>query len=128
MKDVPREGAAPHNRALVAIKLLHSAAWFFFVSCIVALPIAGWYRRFDLALILTGCVLFECAVLGLNRGKCPLTVIAARFTADRSAAFDIYLPQWLAARNKVIFGALFVINGLVVLGQWLLASHRLLVK
>ena len=109
----------------MAVKLAHTAVWAFFVGCIVGLPIAGWYRRFDIALILAGLVLFECGVLALNRGRCPLTGIAAQFTNDRSPAFDIYLPAWLAARNKVIFGTLFALNGLVVLLEWLIGRHTL---
>jgi hypothetical protein len=41
--------------------------------------------------------------------------LAARFTADRGDNFDIYLPNWVAGHNKVIFGALFVVNELFVL-------------
>lgn len=38
------------------------------------------------------------------------------------ADFDIYLPNWLARRNKLIFGALFVAGELFVLGCWLMMS------
>src|SRR4051794_4447632 len=106
----------PPPARLVAIKAVHTAVWAFFAACIVALPMAGWLKRFDVAAAMGGCVLLECAVLALNRGKCPLTPIAARFTADRSPSFDIYLPDWLAKWNKILFGTLFVINALVVLG------------
>ena len=33
--------------------------------------------------------------------------------------FDIYLPNWLARRNKEIFCILFVVNEFVVLWFWL---------
>ena len=120
--------AARPGFALVAVKLLHTAIWMFFVACIVSLPVAGAYRRFDLAMILAGFVLFECAVLAVNRGKCPLTAIAGRWTTDRSPAFDIYLPEWLARWNKVVFGTLFVVNCLIVLGEWMAAPGRLPIK
>jgi hypothetical protein len=29
------------------------------------------------------------------------------------------LPEWLARRNKAIFGTLFVVNELIVLSCWL---------
>jgi hypothetical protein len=51
----------------------------------------------------------------LNKGRCRLTGLAARFTGDRSDNFDIYLPNSLARRNKAIFGTLFVIGELIVL-------------
>ena len=120
--------AAQPGFALVAVKLLHTAIWAFFVACIAALPVAGAYRRFGLALILAGFVLFECSVLAVNRGKCPLTAIAGRLTSDRSPAFDIYLPEWLAKWNKVVFGTLFILNCLIALGEWMAASGRLPIK
>jgi hypothetical protein len=101
--------------ALVAIKLLHTTVWALLVGCILALPITALLRRFDWAIILTMIILAECGVLALNRGQCPLTGLAARFTADRADNFDIYLPNWVAGHNKVIFCALFVVNELFVL-------------
>jgi hypothetical protein len=44
--------------------------------------------------------------------------LAQQFTADRADNFDIYLPNWLASRNKTIFGTLFVVNELIVLWCW----------
>lgn len=103
---------------LVGIKLLHTVVWFFFASCIVAIPIAGLRHEFRWAAILSGLVLIECAVLALNRCRCPLTDVAARYTEVRPANFDIYLPLWLARRNKEIFGTLFAVSELFVLWQW----------
>ena len=48
-----------------------------------------------------------------------MTDWAARFTQDRAANFDIYLPEWLARNNKVIFGTLFAVNELFVLWRWM---------
>jgi hypothetical protein len=76
-------------------------------------------RRFDWAIILTVIILAECGVLALNKGRCPLTGVAARFTEDRADNFDIYLPNCVARHNKTIFGTVFVINGLIVLWCWL---------
>jgi hypothetical protein len=104
---------------LIGIKLLHTAVWLVFAGCIVAIPFAGVWRQFRLAAVLTGLVLVECAVLAMNRGRCPLTDVASLYTEDRRDNFDIYLPLWLARRNKTIFGTLFVIGALFVLGRWL---------
>ena len=87
----------------------------------MAIPCAGAQRQFRLAAVLTGLVLFECAVLAMNRGRCPLTDLAGRYTEDRRDNFDIYLPLWLARRNKTIFGTLFVMGELFVLGRWLIS-------
>ncbi len=104
--------------SLVKIKILHTAIWAFFVICIVAIPIAGALRKFGWAAALTGMVLVECAVLAANRGRCPLTDLAARHTEETADNFDIYLPRWLAKHNKTIFGTLFLVGGLFVLVRW----------
>ena len=46
-------------------------------------------------------------VLIANGGRCPLTAVAARYTVDRRDNFDIYLPEWLARHNKLIFGSIY---------------------
>ena len=103
---------------LVQIKILHTAIWFFFAGCIVAIPIVGARRHYMWAAVLVGLVLVECGVLAANRGRCPLTDLAAQHTEQRAANFDIYLPLWLAQYNKTIFGTLFVVGGLFVLARW----------
>jgi hypothetical protein len=104
---------------LRVIKLAHTAIWALLAGCIVALPAAGIWRRFHLVAFLTAVILGECAVLAVNRRRCPLTDLAARYTTDRADNFDIYLPLWLARHNKTIFGVLFVIGEIVVLRYWL---------
>src|SRR5438477_11373552 len=107
---------------LTAIKLLHTAIWAFLAGCILALPIAGFMHRFDWSVILTAIILLECGTLALNRGMCPLTGLAARFTEERADNFDIYLPNWLARQKKAIFGKLLVINESIVL--WYRPNRR----
>ena len=95
----------------------------FFAGCVVAIPIAGAMRHFAGAAVLSGLVLFECAVLAVNRGRCPLTDLASRHTAERVDNFDIYLPLWLVRYNKAIFGTLFALGELFVLGRWLISMQ-----
>src|SRR6266568_3106213 len=103
---------------LVGIKLLHTTVWLFFVACIVAIPVAAGRRRFGWAAALSGLVLLECAVLAANGGRCPLTDVAARYTAERADNFDIYLPLWLARHNKIIFGSLWMAGEAFAAGRW----------
>ena len=110
----------PANYNLIAIKLLHTVVWAFFAACVVALPVVSLQNRLDWAAALTGVILAECAVLALNHGKCPLTGVAARYTDDRADNFDIYLPNWLARNNKLIFGSLFIAGEAIVLWRWVL--------
>ncbi len=111
----------PQNRdeMLAWIKLVHTLVWLFFAGCIMAIPIAGALRQFRWAAVFTGLVLLECAILALNRGRCPLTDIAGRYTLERADNFDIYLPIWLARHNKTIFGTLFGAGVVYALSQWL---------
>jgi hypothetical protein len=109
---------------LTTIKLLHTLIWAFLATSIVALPVLGVLRRFRWAVILTGIVLLECSILAINGGRCPLADLAATLTDDRADNFDIYLPNWLAQQNKLIFGALFVTGELVLLGCWLRERHQ----
>jgi hypothetical protein len=81
----------------------------------LALPATVLLQRFNATIILTVIIFAECAVLAFNKGRCPLTAVAAHFTTNRADNFDIYLPNWLARYNKLIFGTLFVVNELFVL-------------
>ncbi|MCA9516928.1 MAG: hypothetical protein KC635_18425 [Myxococcales bacterium] len=109
-------------RKLVLVKAVHTVAWAFFAGFIVALPVAALAGRLELAAWLAAATLVEVVILVVNGMKCPLTAVAARYTADRADNFDIYLPLWLARYNKLIFGALFVLGGLVALAVWLLGA------
>jgi hypothetical protein len=107
------------NTPLVTIKLLHTVVWFVFASAIVAIPVFTWRARCDVAGALVLLVFGEVAVLALNRMRCPLTDVAARYTEDRRDNFDIYLPLWLARWNKWIFGGLFALGLALALTRWL---------
>lgn len=106
-------------QTLPLIKLAHTAIWALMATAIIAIPIAAMRRRFRLAAWLSALIAGECIVLALNGGRCPLTDLAGRFTAERAANFDIFLPRWLAENNKLIFGALFITGELVWLWRWL---------
>jgi hypothetical protein len=98
------------GRRLRAVRLLHTAVWAVFAGCIVAIPLLAWQGQFGVAAALAALVLGEVAVLWMNGWSCPLTAVAARYTDNRSANFDIYLPEWLARYNKQIFGPLYVLG------------------
>ena len=104
--------------ALVIVKVVHTVVWAFLVLCILAIPVAALAGRLRFARLLTAIVLLEVAVLAVNRMRCPLTDVAARYTEDRGDSFDIYLPAWLARNNKKVFGSLFVAGELVLVWRW----------
>lgn len=112
-------GAAARLRA---IKSAHTVIWAFFAGCILAIPAAAWLGHFRAAAWLAGAVCAEIVVLLVNSWSCPLTAIAARYTADRKANFDIYLPEWLARHNKSLFGALYLAGMVFTIVRWARAS------
>lgn len=103
--------------ALVAVKTLHTVVWAFFVVCIIALPVSAVMGHLHLAMVLAAVTAFEVIVLAINGWRCPLTDVAARFTGERRANFDIFLPLWLAKYNKAIFGPLYAVGCLIALAQ-----------
>ncbi|MFI5166755.1 MAG: hypothetical protein ACHQQS_09070 [Thermoanaerobaculales bacterium] len=107
------------ERSLRAIKLVHTIVWAFFAGSIFVIPIFAWLGQFRTALAFIGIVFVEVLVLVVNGWRCPLTGVAARYTADRRDNFDIYLPAWLARHNKVIFGFLYVLGIAFTVARWL---------
>ncbi len=105
--------------SLRAVKLVHTAVWGFFAASIVAIPVLVELGRLEAALVFIAVVFVECLVLVFNRWRCPLTGVAARYTDERRDNFDIYLPEWLARHNKVIFGALYAAGILFTVTRWL---------
>ncbi|MBL8370653.1 MAG: hypothetical protein JNK28_04610 [Burkholderiaceae bacterium] len=92
---------------LLAIKLLHTAVWAVFASAVLAIPVAAWCGAWGWAFGLIALVAGEVLVLLVNRMRCPLTDLAARYTDERQPNFDICLPRWLAQHNQRIFGTLY---------------------
>ena len=107
------------DTVLQAIKVVHTVIWAFFVLMILAVWSLAMLSHFEGAAWAASIVFIEVVVLALNRGECPLGPIVARRTADRRANFDIYLPEWLAARTKLIFGTLYCAGILFVGLRWL---------
>jgi hypothetical protein len=93
--------------SLRAVKVVHTLVWAVFAGAIVAIPAFAWREDYRATAMLIGFVMVEVTVLAANGWRCPLTDVAARYTDDRCDNFDIYLPQWLARYNKVVFGSIF---------------------
>jgi hypothetical protein len=115
---IPVRGTVLEHAVIIAIKLLHTLIWALLAGGIIVLPFTAIVRRFRWTAILTVLILFECLILALNRGRCPLSDLARHFTADPADNFDIYLPNWLARYNKEIFGTWFVAGEFVALRRW----------
>lgn len=55
-------------------------------------------------------VMVEGLVLAIFKGSCPLTVVARKYSSSTQENFDIFLPNWLAKYNKLIFTTLYLIG------------------
>jgi len=102
---------------LIAVKLFHTAVWLFMNVVIFYLLYAVITDRIDrwawIALAIIG---LECLVLLVFKMACPLTLVARRYSDSTEANFDIYLPEWLARNNKLIYGVL--LSGILVGLAW----------
>ena len=54
-------------------------------------------------------ILLEGGVLLIFKKMCPITIIARKYSDSTKDNFDIYLPNWLAKWNKLIYTTLFVL-------------------
>lgn len=107
---------------LFSVKLMHTAIWAIFVTVIVYVlycGVADDVNRYTWIAI--GLVIAEGLTLVVFGGRCPLTVLARNYSDSNRDNFDIFLPNWLARYNQVIFTTVYVV-GLIVVGYRLL--HR----
>ena len=107
---------------LIAIKAAHTLVWGFFAACIFMIWVFACQAQYAHAALAIGVVMVEVVVLIMNGLRCPLTLVAVRYTDDRRANFDIYLPEWFARNNMLIFGALYVAGIFFTLARWAHAS------
>ncbi|MCB9312144.1 MAG: hypothetical protein H6568_05210 [Lewinellaceae bacterium] len=108
-----------HHRLLL-IKWVHTVIWAIFVALIFYVVYSGISGRITMwTWIGIGLVIGEGIVLAIFGMSCPLTVMARRYSDSERANFDIFLPEWLARYNKVIFTTLFLIGlGMVAWRSW----------
>jgi hypothetical protein len=116
---LPAPEASKSSPRLTAIKAAHTLVWAFFVACIGAIWLCGLSGDYGRAAGLIGIVSVEVGVLALNRGRCPLSAVARRYTDDERSNFDIYIPAWLAAHTKPIFGLLYGGGIALALAGWI---------
>ena len=94
----------------MAIKVVHTTAWFAIESCFSYVLYSGFAKRSDRrAALAGGVVAVECLVFAANGFRCPLTAVAESFGAERGSVTDIFLPRWLARNLPVIHVPLLVL-------------------
>ncbi|HHV96178.1 MAG TPA: hypothetical protein GXX37_06845 [Clostridiaceae bacterium] len=107
---------ADNEKKLLYIKIIHTIIWAFYVMVLFYILYAAVFNVIDKYLFIAiGLVIIEGIVLLAFKWRCPLTVLAYRYTDNRDPAFDIFLPTWLAKHNKTIYTILFAIGMVIVI-------------
>lgn len=89
---------------LTFIKTIHTGVWLFFNYVILYALYAAITSQIDIKIwIAFGLIGLEVMVLLVFKFICPLTIIARRYSDSQKDNFDIYLPNWLARYNKLIY-------------------------
>lgn len=100
---------------LLFIKSIHTVIWLFFNVVIFYLLYAALANKIDKWVwICIGLVVMEGLVLLAFKMFCPLTVIARKYSDSTKENFDIFLPNWLAKYNKLIYTTIFCIAVIIV--------------
>ena len=95
---------------LTLIKSIHTLVWVFFNIVIFYLFYAVVMGKIDKWVwICLGLIGFETITLLMFKMICPLTLIARKYSDSAKDNFDIYLPNWLARYNKLIYGSIVAI-------------------
>ena len=106
--------APESSAALVAVKAVHTLAWFSIEACMAYVLWAGFARRSDRrAAIAAGVVAGETLLFAANGFRCPLTQVAESLGAERGSVTDIFLPKWFAHNLPAIHVPLIVLAGLL---------------
>jgi hypothetical protein len=106
------------NKELFVIKSIHSLIWLFFNVVIFYLLYAVIANKIDKWVwICIGLVVAEGFVLLAFKWFCPLTVIARKYSDSTKDNFDIFLPNWLAKHNKLIYTSIFGSAVLILIYQ-----------
>ena len=105
---------------LTLIKLIHTLVWVFFNVVIFYLLYAVVTARIDKWVwICLGLIGLETLILLMFKMMCPLTVIARKYSDSAKDNFDIYLPEWLARYNKLIYSIIVGIILVILFFRWI---------
>jgi hypothetical protein len=109
---------------LTLIKTIHTIIWIFFNVVIFYLLYAVIAGKIDKWIwIGFGLFLLEAIILLSFKMKCPLTIIARRYSDSDKHNFDIYIPNWLAKHNIKIYISILVIIILILIYRLAFLSY-----
>lgn len=103
---------------LVIVKTIHTLIWVFFNVVIFYMLYAALTNKIDHWLwIGYGLFLLEGLVLLAFKFYCPLTIIARKYSDSQKANFDIYIPNWLAKNNKLLYTCILGVIVIITIYQ-----------
>lgn len=89
---------------LTFIKVAHTLIWLLFNFVVFYMLYAAITNKLDLWLwIGYGIIFTEGIILIIFKSFCPVTLLARKYSDSTKDNFDIYLPNWLAKNNKLIY-------------------------
>ena len=98
-----------NDTKLIFIRTLHTIIWIFFNVVLFYMAYAVIINKIDrFVWIGIFLIIMEGIILIIFNKMCPLTIVARRYSDSTKDNFDIYLPNWLAKWNKLIYTTLFV--------------------
>ena len=111
------------NGKLLLLKTIHTIVWAAFVLMIGFILYSGIANRIGwFTYVSIAAVLLEGVVLLLFRWKCPITIVARKYSDEHEAGFDIFLPRFIAKHNKTIFTSLYAIGVVLVIIRLILSA------
>ena len=101
---------------LTLLKTVHTIIWIVMATANVTAFYLVFVGRFNTLFLVSATLLGgEVVIIAVNSWHCPLTDVMAKYTLDRKANFDIYLPEWLARNNIKGFSLLIALEIMIVL-------------
>lgn len=108
------------DRKLLMIKIIHTLVWLFFNVVIFYLLYAVIVNKIDWRVWTGyGLIAAEGLVLLIFKNICPITTAARRYSSSDKDNFDIFLPNWLASYNKLIYTAIAAVVIIITVYQLL---------
>ena len=105
-----------NNTKLTIIKTAHTLIWAVCVGLIFYIVYSGITGKITLLTwIAIASIVFEGIILAIFKLYCPLTVWARKYSDSTRDNFDIYLPNWLARHNKLIFTSIYIFGVILVI-------------
>lgn len=109
-----------NDTKLFLVKMIHTLIWLFFNFVIFYMLYAVVAGKLDRWLWI-GYSLFalEGIILLVFRFFCPLTLIARKYSDSTKENFDIFIPNWLAKHNKLIYTSILGVIIIITIYQLL---------